>query len=369
MAFSIHGIPLFEVMMPNDDTGMFRLSLVDDPAVESTFLSFDKDKKVAIYAIANEEQRIVYGVIMRANWPIYRNDNQLGEYYITFSRETIRLMAEKYLREGRQNDFNVMHRDDAVVDGIDMVQFFIKDTERGIAPAGFDEIEDGSLFGEFHVHNDEVWQAIKEGTYKGFSLEGVFELRPIADTSLSKPKSNNMNRLSKMKATLAKLVAVAFGVVTTDKGSLVWDGDDDLKAGFDVRIMNESGEESKAPDGDYTTEDGKTIKVVDGRVSEIIDPKAEVDGAGEGAAPRDGDRSMVSRDEFDTLRKDVDDIKSAVDEIRKAVKDSKVAMEAMQRQSAAKPAHEEFSSAAGAIKTGNRGLDRLAEFTRAARKK
>ena len=366
MAFSIHGIPLFEVIIPDDNTGMFRLSLVDDPAVESNFLSFDKDKKVAIYAIANDEQRIVYGVIMRADWPIYRNDNHLGEYYITFSRETIRLMAEKYLREGRQNDFNVMHRDDAVVDGIDMVQFFIKDTERGIAPAGFDEIEDGSLFGEFHVHNDEVWQAIKEGTYKGFSLEGVFGFRSIDDTSITKPKFNNMSKIAKIKAALAKLW-LELGAVTTDKGVLVWDGDDDLKAGFDVRVTNESGEERKAPDGDYTTEDGKTIKVVDGRVSEIVDPKAEVDGAEQGAGGGAGG-DAISRDEFDTLRKDVDDIKSAVDEIRTAVADIKVAMEAIKKTPAGNPAHEEFNKLNDPVKTGDSRFDKLAAIAGARKK-
>ena len=43
---------------------------------------------------------------------------------------------------------------------------------------GFEDYEDGSLFAEFHIENDEIWEQIKNGTYKGFSLAGVFDLIP-----------------------------------------------------------------------------------------------------------------------------------------------------------------------------------------------
>ena len=64
-----------------------------------------------------------------------------------------------------------------------MVQFFIKDSTRGVSPAGFDDIADGSLFAEFHILNDDVWEAVKDGTYKGFSLEGVFDFQPEPETA------------------------------------------------------------------------------------------------------------------------------------------------------------------------------------------
>lgn len=71
------------------------------------------------------------------------------------------------------------------------------------------------------------------------------------------------------------------GSVATDKAVLNWDSDEDLVAGMEVYIEreNENGDiEYIAPeDGDYTTEDGKIIKVVDGKVAEILDPSAEVD--------------------------------------------------------------------------------------------
>jgi hypothetical protein len=69
---------------------------------------------------------------------------------------------------------------------------------------------------------------------------------------------------------------VEMGNVSTDKGVLAWDGDEDLKEGDAVYIEDENGERTPAADGDYVTGDGKTIVVVNSRVSEIRDPKAEV---------------------------------------------------------------------------------------------
>ena len=170
------GLPVFDALVPDEDTGMLKISLVDAPAVMSDFLVFNEHRAVQMYSIQDEEKRLVYGVVMRADFPIYRKDEKNGEYYIVYKPETIRKMAEKYLADGLQNEVNVMHKTD--VDGVRMVQYFIKDSARGVAPDGFADIADGSLFAEFHILNDEVWDAVKAGTYKGFSLEGVFDFVP-----------------------------------------------------------------------------------------------------------------------------------------------------------------------------------------------
>ena len=170
------GLPVYDALVPDEDTGMLKISLVDLPAVMSDFLVFNEQRMVQMYSVQDEEKRLVYGVVMRANFPIYRKDERIGEYYIVYKADTIRKMAEKYLADGLQNEVNVMHSTD--VDGVQMVQYFIKDSARGVNPTGFEDIADGSLFAEFHILNDEVWEAVKDGTYKGFSLEGVFDFIP-----------------------------------------------------------------------------------------------------------------------------------------------------------------------------------------------
>ena len=43
-----------------------------------------------------------------------------------------------------------------------------------VGQIGFENIEDGSLFARFKVNNDDVWNGIKDGDFRGFSLEGLF---------------------------------------------------------------------------------------------------------------------------------------------------------------------------------------------------
>ena len=176
---TIGGLPVFDALISDEDTGMLKISLVDEPAVMTDFLAFDAVRRMQMYSIQDEEKRLVYGVVMRADFPIYRRDERVGEYYIVYKPETIRQMAEKYLADGFQNRVNVMHSTD--VEDVQMVQWFIKDSTRGVNPEGFHDVADGSLFAEFHVLNDEVWNSVKDGTYKGFSLEGVFDFIPETD--------------------------------------------------------------------------------------------------------------------------------------------------------------------------------------------
>ena len=288
---TIGGLPVYDVLLNDAEDGMIKISLVDEPAVMSDFVAFDRQKSVKMYSVADSDKRLVYGVVLRADFPIYRRDKELGEYSVLFTPDTIRAMAEKYLADGLQNETSTMHKTD--VDGVQMVQYFIKDTARGVNPDGFDEIADGSLFAEFHVTNDDVWEKVKDGTFRGFSgefyytltpEESVTEVREIVDDLDGQfclayrnfiLNCKNMSKIKRFKAALAKLLA-AFGNVSTDKGVLAWDGDEDLKAGDAVYIEDTDGNRETAPDGDYVTSDAKTIVVADGKVAEIRDPEAEV---------------------------------------------------------------------------------------------
>lgn len=295
----IKGLPVFKAVL-SDDCGMTKISFVEAPAVEKDFIAYAQDKAPRMYAVEDDEKRLVFGVVMRANYPIYRRDPDGFEYFITHSPEFIRDMVEKYLDEGLQNKFNTDHKTD--VGDVHAVQFFIKDSSRGIAPAGFDEVEDGSLFGEFHVLNDDVWNGIKDGSFKGFSIEVFEELVPATGVVSTEKVAQDvldyldgygrrynltediMNIFTKFKDSLARAVAdpgagaapQSYGSVSTDKGNVHWDGDEDLKAGDAVFGLDAEGERIALEDGDYTTEDDKVIVVVDGKVSEIRDAEAQV---------------------------------------------------------------------------------------------
>ena len=126
------------------------------------------------FAIQDEEERIITGALMLADTPIYRNDGN-GEYYVVFTKDTIKKIAQKYFKKGYQNNVNLQHDSGQVKEGITMFESWIVDEKRGVKPMkGFEDVNDGSWFGSFKVENDDVWQMIKDGKVKGFSVEGIF---------------------------------------------------------------------------------------------------------------------------------------------------------------------------------------------------
>lgn len=78
-----------------------------------------------------------------------------------------------------------------------------------------------------------------------------------------------MNKVEQIKVMLRKMLCV-FQSVSTTGGILVWNGEDELIEGVEVKILTEEGEEINAEDGIYTTEE-KTIEVKDGKVISITE--------------------------------------------------------------------------------------------------
>ena len=312
---TIDGVPVYRVLLDDERDGMIRVSLVDDPAVMSDFVAFGKQEPQR-FAVQDEDKRLAFGVVARADFPVFRTDPVLGDHYVIFPADTIRDMAQKYLTEDRADRVDLMH-DGQDVEGVHLVQWFIKDSAKGIAPEGFDDIADGSLFAEYHVEDDAIWQQIKDGTFKGFSMEVFYTLTPESDTAAvaetvadldgmferiiaaltSKHNMNKKNLLRKLGRMLAE-----FATVTTDRGVLAWDGDEDLKAGDRVYIEDADGERTEAADGDYKTEDGKIIVVADGAVAEIRDPEAEVAPAAEEMASKATDKGDLYWEGEDDLK-------------------------------------------------------------------
>ena len=169
-------LPIYELMINEDmqdDAEVSFIALVDRPAIQKNWNAFKENAK---FQIISEDKRIISGPVMLADSPIYRNDNTNGEYYVVFSKDTIFKIAQKFFKKGYQANVNLMHDSNQQVSGVTMFESFISDKDRGIMPMrGFEDAPDGSWFGSFKVEDDAVWEMIKEGKVKGFSVEGVFE--------------------------------------------------------------------------------------------------------------------------------------------------------------------------------------------------
>lgn len=174
---------LYELIIDeNNDSGVNYIALVDSPAIESNWQAFSKQKKKPLkFKIENEEKRIISGYLMKADLPIYRIDEH-GEYYVVFKKNTIIEIVKKFMRNGFTRNTNLDHSPHQLADNVWLIESIIIDKDRGTqAPKGFEDAPDGSWFGSMYVGNNAIWEEIKAGTFKGFSVEGMFLQRPIAD--------------------------------------------------------------------------------------------------------------------------------------------------------------------------------------------
>jgi len=175
-------LPIYELRIDGEMTGVEAVALVNQPAIGIEYQAFNKAMK---FNIADEEQRVVMGAAMIPELPIYRMDAERGEYYAIFKKDTIRKIAEKFFKENKQGKFNEAHDGAKMIEGGYAFQSFIVDEKMGIqAPKGFENIKDGTWFIAAKIENDAVWAKIKnDGEYKGFSIEGMFDVIPYQTMS------------------------------------------------------------------------------------------------------------------------------------------------------------------------------------------
>ena len=138
---------------------------------------------------------------MLANSPIYRRDETGYEYNIVYSPETIKLMSEKMLRDNTFNNIDIQHNGEILSKGmVNLVEVFIKNEDKGIAPNFLKNIPDGSLIGSYKINDDVLWNMCKEGSLHGFSLAGFFNVAQIDK------KKSKYSMIKKIKEKLSELL-------------------------------------------------------------------------------------------------------------------------------------------------------------------
>lgn len=194
-------IPIYDITFnsENPDDLFLCNSLVEMPAVEVDFMAFKQqsieDKEKVFTFEKDEIQHKIFGCAIRCNYPIYRIDHYGREYFVRFSKETIEQIV---LRYSKDNNFNLvsLNHDGNLVEGVTLIEWFIKDIEKGINPLGFEHIEEGSLFCTYKVKNPDVWEKIQNGEIKGFSIEICCDIEPTNESielSKQEPEEENIN--------------------------------------------------------------------------------------------------------------------------------------------------------------------------------
>ena len=165
----MNSLPLYKVVLgENQESGMFRISLVNRPAIEEGFITLAEEEKPA-FKFANEEKKQVVGPIMIPDMPIYRNSPMMGEYNIVFPKDTIEKIMYKYSKDGLFNSFNIEHALDT--QDVTMLEVWMKETDQDKSNSYGFNLPIGTVFVKAQVESDALWADIKSNELNGFSIE------------------------------------------------------------------------------------------------------------------------------------------------------------------------------------------------------
>lgn len=273
---TLNGLPVYKMTINEDgtDTGVEFISLVDMPAIEVNWVAMsDKIKK--LYA-ASEDKQILYGPAMIPDFPIYRVDEKLGEYYVVFTADEIEKIFRKFNKEQRTLGINYMHQDNSQVkSAVITEQWKINDKANDYSNAlGFD-LPVGTRMVGVYIEDSEFWKKeIKSGNVRGFSIEGFLNLE------MAKINKNTITKMNKIKMNAE---------IKTMDGVILFTPADSFIEKSGVFIVDADGNQTPAADGDMVLENGATITVKDGVITAVVEqaPAAPVAPAKMAITPED----------------------------------------------------------------------------------
>jgi len=202
---------IVELFIDEEDAiGIEAISVVESPAIEEDFIAL-KSQEFKL-AEVDKEKRILMGAALIPNKPIYRR-NEDNEYYIYFSRDTVRKASELFFINGNQNKSTLEHQ--MPLTGLSVVEsWIVEDTEKDKTKMYDMEVPLGTWMVSMKVLNDDIWNNyVKTGKVKGFSIEGYF-----ADKA-ERPKDKTIkDDLAKIEEEEAEyLLSQIKGIIKKDK--------------------------------------------------------------------------------------------------------------------------------------------------------
>jgi hypothetical protein len=175
---------LYELILVDEEDGVFANSFVDTPAIERDFVFFGKEIN---FQSVSDEKRLVAGPLLIPNKKILRLQGDGTPYYVFFKPETIDTISRKFMKNKYNSEVTVDH--DKKVSGVYLTEsWIIEESSKDKSNIYGYTLPKGTWFGIYKVENEDVWKKVKNGTFRGFSIEGLFEHK-VSTIKLSMEKS------------------------------------------------------------------------------------------------------------------------------------------------------------------------------------
>lgn len=167
------------------DSETYAISMVESPAIESDFVALSKEEEKRVF-LESDERHMVYGAALIPDKDIYRNNGE-QEFYISFTKESIEKMSQDFMKNYRQNEVTLDHEE--MANDITITEsWLVEDPYKDKANALGINVPKGTWMVGMKVNQIDVWERVKSGELKGFSVESMISLEDF-----SKQNTNNMN--------------------------------------------------------------------------------------------------------------------------------------------------------------------------------
>lgn len=160
-----------ELTIKDESEGVYAISLVDSPAIQENFIMLSSQN--VELKILDEEKRIVVGFALVPEKRIYRKYKD-KEFNVFFTKETVAKSQELFMKNLNINKFTTEHREE--VNGVNVIESWIVEDPKNdksnlykLKPKG------GEWVVMSKIYNDDVWNEVKNGTFKGYSIEGLYD--------------------------------------------------------------------------------------------------------------------------------------------------------------------------------------------------
>ena len=187
-------IEVYDISLDDIEQGMFKISLVDKPAIEENFIYFSEQQKINFEA--NTEKKEVVGPIMIPNKKIIRFNPDMGYYYVRFTEEVIKDIMYRYSKEGLFNAFGIHHAYDT--NDVVMLEVWMKESDNDKSKDYGYDLPNGTVFVKAKIESDELFASIKEGDINGFSIEIKADIKPTKEEEMT--EFSFAKELGKMEA-------------------------------------------------------------------------------------------------------------------------------------------------------------------------
>lgn len=263
---------------PLKNKGVYGISLVENPAMEGLFIALSKNEPLQLKEV-DKEQRILMGLVLEPNKPIYRNQNG-EEFNIVFNEETIKDLAYGFFKNNSHSNSTIEHDIDQNIKGVTFTESWIVENPTNDKSNNFGfSYPKGSWVAVMKVDSDEVWNDyVKTGKVQGFSIDAMLSLEEVNLKSniMSKPEEKSLLQLladlpNQIKLALAPSKKIELGSMKLMDGSVTIEFEgEEMKVGDAIWVTADDGTKVPVPVGEHPMEDGTILIVTqEGIVGEI----------------------------------------------------------------------------------------------------